>query len=204
MILDGRKLATEIVTDLRNQVAALPIVPRLSIILVGDNPSSLSYVRQKERFCELAGIEFDLRRYPVEISEESLTEEVRKLNKDPKTSGFIVQLPLPAHINGDRVIAEIDPNKDVDGFTVVNMGRLTLGDTTGLIPCTPKGVMHLLEANTVDIRGKNVVMIGKSNIVGKPLALLLSNAGGTVTICHKDTRDLSEFTKNADIIVVAA
>lgn len=169
---------------------------------MGDNAASLSYIKQKRKFSERVGIAFDLRTFNTTISEAELLGEIERLNRDASVSGFIIQLPLPAHIDRDRVIAAIDPRKDVDGFTPENIGELFLG-RDHLASCTPKGIMRLLEVYNIDILGKNVVIIGKSNIVGKPLSLLMMNAGGTVTVCGKETLDVTSFTRQADIVVVA-
>ncbi len=203
MIIDGRSIANTILLDLHKKIENLTIKPKLSVLLVGENPASLSYIKQKERSAIVAGIDFELRQMGVDITEERLIACIHEMNTDVSINGFIVQLPLPKHININTVIEAIDPRKDVDGFTSQNIGKLFLG-TTHLVSCTPKGIMRLLETTNTQIQGKNVVVIGKSNIVGKPLSLLLMNAGGTVTVCHKETRNLEEFTKTADIIIVAA
>ena len=203
MIIDGRSIANAILRDLRMKVEKLTIQPRLSVILVWENPASLSYIKQKERSALISGIDFELRQFPVDTTEGRILDAIQELNRDARVHGFIIQLPLPKHIETNKIIEAIDPRKDVDGFTSQNIGKLFLG-TAQLISCTPKGVMRLLETIGVKISGENIVMVGKSNIVGKPLSLLLMNAWGTVTVCHKDTRNLGEFTKNADIIIVAA
>ncbi|MDD2892213.1 MAG: bifunctional 5,10-methylenetetrahydrofolate dehydrogenase/5,10-methenyltetrahydrofolate cyclohydrolase [Candidatus Gracilibacteria bacterium] len=203
MILDGKSLANTLLVSLREEIQKLPKKPKLSVILVGDNPASLSYIRQKERFAGIVGIDFELRHLSVDITEDALINTIQEMNLDPKVNGMIVQLPLPRHIDTSRIIETIDPQKDVDGFTSQNIGKLFLG-TANLISCTPKGVMRLLREANVKIQGENIVMIGKSNIVGKPLSLLLMNAGGTVTVCNKETKNIKEFTQNADIVIVAA
>ena len=203
MIIDGRTIANDILSDLREKIKKLSVKPKLSVILVGDNPASLSYIRQKERFALIAGIDFELRHLSVDITEDKLIDVIQEMNLNPGVNGMIVQLPLPRHIDVNHIIETIDPRKDVDGFTSQNIGKLFLG-TAELISCTPKGVMRLLKEANVKIQGENIVMIGKSNIVGKPLSLLLMNAGGTVTVCNKETKNVAEFTKNADIVIVAA
>ena len=203
MIIDGRAIANDILTNLQKEVGGLPKKPKLTVILVGENPASLSYIKQKERSAIVAGIDFELRQFHVDMTETELIGVIQELNNNSQVSGIIVQLPLPRHIDVNKIIETIDPRKDVDGFTSQNIGKLFLG-TADLISCTPKGVMRLLKEANVKIQGENIVMIGKSNIVGKPLSLLLMNAGGTVTVCNKDTRNLEEFTQNADIIIVAA
>ncbi len=203
MIIDGRTIANDILSDLREKIKKLSVKPKLSVILVGDNPASLSYIKQKECFALIAGIDFELRHLNVDITEDKLIDAIQEMNLNPGVNGMIVQLPLPRHIDVNRVIETIDPRKDVDGFTSQNIGKLFLG-TAELISCTPKGVMRLLKEANVKIQGENIVMIGKSNIVGKPLSLLLMNAGGTVIVCNKETKNVAEFTKNADIVIVAA
>lgn len=203
MIIDGRSIANNILMDLHEKIEHLPIKPKLSVILVWENPASLSYIKQKERSSIVAGIDFELLKLRVDITEMELIELIQKLNNDGWIHGIIVQLPLPRHIDVNSIIETINPTKDVDGFTSQNIGKLFLG-TAELISCTPKGIMRLLKEVSVKIQGENVVVVGKSNIVGKPLSLLLMNAGGTVTVCNKDTKNLKEFTKNADIIIVAA
>lgn len=203
MILDGKSLANTLLLSLHEEIKKLQKKPKLSVILVGDHPASLSYIRQKERFAGIVGIDFELRHLSVDITENTLIEMIQEMNLDPKVNGMIVQLPLPRHIDTSRIIETIHPQKDVDGFTSQNIGKLFLG-TADLISCTPKGVMRLLKEANVKIQGENIVMIGKSNIVGKPLSLLLMNAGGTVTVCNKKTKNIAEFTRNADIVIVAA
>lgn len=203
MIIDGRKIAKKILSELKIKIEKLPRVPKLTVVLVGDNPSSLSYIRQKRKYALEVGIDFEVLWLPIDTSEKELIATIEKLNNDPSVNGFIIQLPLPSHIQANSVIEAIDPKKDVDGFTSENIGKLFL-DNGQLISCTPKGVMRIFEEIWADLLGKNVVMIGKSNIVGKPLSLLLMNAGATVSVCHKDTKNITYFTKNADIVIVAA
>ncbi|MDD5377073.1 MAG: bifunctional 5,10-methylenetetrahydrofolate dehydrogenase/5,10-methenyltetrahydrofolate cyclohydrolase [Candidatus Gracilibacteria bacterium] len=203
MIIDGRSIAQSICAKLGEEGKTLPRKPKLSVILVGENPASLSYIRQKERFAGIAGIDFELRQLSVDTTENALMDIIHEVNGNRFIDGLIVQLPLPRHIDTNTIIEAIDPRKDVDGFTSQNIGKLFLG-TADLISCTPKGIMRLLETQKTKIQGENIVVIGKSNIVGKPLSLLLMNAGGTVTVCNKDTKDIGIFTQSADIIVVAA
>ncbi|EKD29686.1 MAG: hypothetical protein ACD_78C00317G0004 [uncultured bacterium (gcode 4)] len=203
MIIDGRAIADAILTNLHNEVEKLSIKPKLAVILMWESPASLSYIKQKERSAKVADIDFELRQISINATEWEILHIIHELNKDSEIHGIIVQLPLPKHIDVNTIIEAIDPRKDVDGFTSQNIGKLFLG-IADLVSCTPKGIMRLLETKDIKVRGENIVVIGKSNIVGKPLSLLLMNAGGTVTVCSKDTRNLSEFTKNADIIVIAA
>lgn len=176
MIIDGRSIAKTILQELHEEVKKLPRKPKLLVILVGENPASLSYIKQKEQSALIAGIDFELRHLSVDIAEEKLIEVIQETNLNPGVDGIIVQLPLPRHIDVNRVIEAIDPRKDVDGFTSQNIGKLFLG-TADLISCTPKGIIQLLSESNVKIQGENIVVIGKSNIVGKPLSLLLMNAG---------------------------
>lgn len=203
MIIDGRSIANAILVDLWEKTKKLSKKPKLSVILLGASAASLSYIKQKERSSVIAGIDFELRQMSVDTTEAELIKNIQELNEDNQINGIIVQLPLPHHIDTNTIIETIDPRKDVDGFTSQNIGKLFLG-TTELVSCTPKGVMRLLRESEIKICWENIVMIGKSNIVGKPLSLLLMNAGWTVTVCHKDTKNLEEFTKNADIIIIAA
>ncbi|MDD2916334.1 MAG: bifunctional 5,10-methylenetetrahydrofolate dehydrogenase/5,10-methenyltetrahydrofolate cyclohydrolase [Candidatus Gracilibacteria bacterium] len=203
MIIDGKSIAHSILMEVLEKTKTLTTKPRIVDVLLGDNPASLSYIRQKGRSAEIAGIDFELRQFSADTTEDELLTIVEGLNNDSNIHGFIIQLPLPPHINTNNIIEAIDPRKDVDGFTSQNIGKLFLG-TADLVSCTPKGVMRLLKESDVKIQGENIVMIGKSNIVGKPLSLLLMNAGGTVTVCSKDTKNIAEFTRNADIIIVAA
>jgi methylenetetrahydrofolate dehydrogenase (NADP+)/methenyltetrahydrofolate cyclohydrolase len=203
MIIDGRSIANIFLLELKDKIEKLSKKPKLCVILVGENPASLSYIKQKERSALLTGIDFELRQLGVDTTEKELITLIQEINTDSSIHGLIVQLPLPKHIEANKIIEAIDPQKDVDGFTSQNIGKLFLG-TTDLISCTPKGIMRLLETENIQIDGQNIVVIGKSNIVGKPLSLLLMNAGGTVTVCNKETKNIGEFTKNADIIIVAA
>lgn len=176
MIIDGRSIADTILSDLHEKIKKLSVKPKLSVILVGDNPASLSYIKQKKRSAITAGIDFELRQLSIDVTENELLSVINEINNDAGIHGMIVQLPLPRHIDVNTIIDAIDPRKDVDGFTSQNIGKLFLG-TADLVSCTPKGIMRLLEISDVEIRGKNIVVVGKSNIVGKPLSLLLMNAG---------------------------
>lgn len=203
--IDAKALAAKIKADAAQQAAQLRrqgIVPKLSVILVGEDPASEVYVRGKQRDCEECGIESELLRLPAETSEEQLLAEITRRNADPAVHGILVQLPLPPQIDERRVIEAISPEKDVDGFTPVNVGRLMVGEDC-FLPCTPAGCLELLKAAGAPIAGKRAVVLGRSNIVGKPMAMLLLHEHGTVTICHSRTRDLSEVTRRADILIVA-
>ena len=204
-ILDGKKIAAEIRASVKGETLLLKergIVPGLAVVLVGDNPASKVYVGQKEKGCLEAGFASFLHRLPGGTSQKDLLDLISKLNADPLVHGILVQLPLPDQIDEEKVIAAIKPEKDVDGFSPVNMGRLVAG-MSAIEPCTPKGIMRLLEASGIELAGKEAVVIGRSNIVGKPVALMLLAKSATVTVCHSRTRDLDAHTKRADILVAA-
>lgn len=204
-ILDGKKISAEIRASVKEETARLKergVVPGLAVVLVGDNPASKVYVGQKEKGCLEAGFASFLHRLPETTSQKDLLDLIAKLNGDPLVHGILVQLPLPDQIDEEKVIAAIKPEKDVDGFSPVNMGRLMAG-MAAIEPCTPKGIMRLLEASGIELTGKEAVVIGRSNIVGKPVALMLLAKSATVTVCHSRTKDLAEHTKRADILVAA-
>ncbi|MCK9273140.1 bifunctional 5,10-methylenetetrahydrofolate dehydrogenase/5,10-methenyltetrahydrofolate cyclohydrolase [Candidatus Gracilibacteria bacterium] len=203
MILDGKEVAGKIYEDIKNKINTLEKKPGLGVILVGNSPASLSYISQKEKWAKYVGLNFYLTKLNEDISQDKLEKEIIKFNEDKKISGFIVQLPLPKHINEQKIINLINPAKDVDGFTKENIGKLFLGDNSGLISCTPKGIKRLLEQYNISLVGKNVVIIGRSNIVGKPLSMLFINEGATVTVCNSKTRNIKEYTIIADIVVSA-
>jgi hypothetical protein len=190
--IDGKALAAEVRAEVAQRVAVLRsrgLQPTLAVILVGDNAASMTYVRHKGSDCESVGMRFILDRYPVELTETALLERIEALNADPSVHGILVQLPLPKHIDTHKVIATISPLKDADGFHVQSAGALMIG-LPGFRPCTPYGCMRMLQSAGVDPKGKHAVVIGRSNIVGKPMALLLLQAHATVTICHSATPDL--------------
>lgn len=204
-ILDGKALAAEIRSELKTQVAALAekgVSTALAVILVGDDSASQVYVRNKIKACADTGIRSLEFRMPAETTQQQLLAKIAELNADESVDGILVQLPLPKQINADAVISAIDPAKDVDGFHVANAGALVTGKQ-GFVPCTPFGVMRLIEKSGVNPRGKPAVIVGRSNIVGKPMALLLLAADATVTVAHSCTPDLSAVTRNADILVAA-
>jgi methylenetetrahydrofolate dehydrogenase (NADP+)/methenyltetrahydrofolate cyclohydrolase len=221
MILDGKKIAAEIRAELKAQIAALVAeghrAPKLAIVIVGHNPASETYVNNKLKACAEVGIEAEKIAYEEFISEQTLLQEVHRLNNDPSIDGFIVQLPLPDHMNETRVMSAIDYRKDVDGLTPENVGRTVQG-LPSIISATPRGIRELLARYQIPTEGKHVVVIGRSNIVGKPIAMLLmqrpylslpgmsaaSLGDATVTICHSKTRDLAAICRTADIIIVAA
>ncbi len=205
-IIDGNALAAQVRNAVQQRAAALSArgqSPGLAVLLVGDDPASAVYVRHKANDCEKAGIRSIVDRQPATMSEEALLARIRQWNGDPSIHGILVQLPLPAHIDAQRVIESIAPEKDVDGFHVASAGALVTG-RPGFRPCTPLGCMKMLESIGCDPRGLHAVVIGRSNIVGKPMALLLLQAHATVTICHSATPDLAAHTRRADILVAAA
>ena len=208
-IIDGKKLAAETRAEIARGVAALKektgVVPGLAVILVGDNPASVSYVTAKEKACREAGMLSREIRLPATVPEDELIAEIGRLNADPAIHGILVQLPLPKGFSEKRVIDAIAPEKDVDGFTPVNVGKMLIGDDC-FLPCTPHGIIKLIEVTGMELAGKHAVVIGRSNIVGKPVAVLLSrrNVNATVTLCHTGTKDLAAFTRTADVVVVAA
>jgi methylenetetrahydrofolate dehydrogenase (NADP+)/methenyltetrahydrofolate cyclohydrolase len=204
-IINGTLLSQQLRADVAKRAAALTAKgkqPGLAVILVGENPASQVYVRNKVKACEDNGIHSVLEKYDAEMSEADLLARIDVLNKDPKINGILVQLPLPAHIDAHKVIEAIAPEKDVDGFHISNAGLLMTGQPL-FRPCTPYGVMKMLESIDYPVRGAHAVIVGASNIVGKPQAMLLLQAGATVTICNSKTRDLGHHTRQADIVVVA-
>lgn len=203
--IDGKAIGQEIRNELKEEVASLVaqgVQPGLAVILVGENPASETYVKNKEKSSKEAGMKSVLTKLPETVSEEDLLAEVEKLNQDDTIDGILVQLPLPKHIGENKVIRAISPEKDVDGFHPMNVGKMLIGQET-FLPCTPYGIMQLLERSNVDIAGKHAVIIGRSNIVGKPMGQLLLQKDATVTYCHSRTEDLKKFTQQADILIVA-
>jgi len=204
-ILDGKKISEEIKERIRIEVGRLRengITPGLGVILVGENPASKVYVRNKQKACENVGIYSEEHKLPEATTQEELLSLVERLNRDSKIHGILVQLPLPKHINSDTILNAILPSKDVDGFHPYNMGMLLIGQPI-FIPCTPYGIMKLMEYSNIPIEGKTAVVIGRSNIVGKPVAILLMHKNATVTVCHSKTKDLGEVCRRADILVAA-
>jgi methylenetetrahydrofolate dehydrogenase (NADP+)/methenyltetrahydrofolate cyclohydrolase len=208
-IIDGKVLAANLRTQIAQGVEALKsqrgFVPGLSVILVGDNPASVSYVTAKEKACTEAGMLSREIRLPADITEDELLAKIAELNADPAIHGILVQLPLPKGFDEKKIINSISPDKDVDGFTPVNVGRMMIGEEC-FLPCTPHGIIKLIEFSGMDLDGKHAVVIGRSNIVGKPVAALLARkqTNATVTLCHTGTRDIAAFTRQADVVVVAA
>ena len=209
-IIDGKTISADIKKEIAAEVAGLidkgRRAPHMAAILVGHDGASETYVASKEKNCHSVGITSSVYRYEENISEQALLEVISFLNQDEEIDGFIVQLPLPKHMNVDRIIAAIDPEKDIDGFHPMNMGRLVLGEDT-FIPATPYGIMELLQRSGIDTVGKSCVVLGRSNIVGTPMSLLMSrnnsHANATVTLCHSKTRNLAGITRQADILIAA-
>lgn len=204
-IIDGRALAQSMRQKLKqdvNQLKEQGIVPGLAVILVGNDPASQTYVNNKAKACQEVGIYSEVIRLPQETREAELLEKIEALNHNPAIHGILVQLPLPEHISEDKVIATISPAKDVDGFHPYNAGRLMIGQPE-FIPCTPYGILHMIRSTGESIAGKRAVIVGRSNIVGKPMAMLLLREHATITICHSRTKDLALVTREADILVAA-
>ena len=206
MIIDGKTISLkrkdilkEKIDDLKNQGKR---VPKLVVVIVGDNQASHTYVRNKEIGCAYVGIESEIIRYDASVTQDELVSRINDLNNDDSVDGILVQLPLPKHIDGDVILDLIDPSKDVDGFHPINVAKLFLGQD-GLVPCTPKGMMVLLDEINYDLRGKEVVIVGRSNIVGKPVALLCLQKDATVTIAHSRTADLKKVCQRADVLIAA-
>ncbi|HHY69973.1 MAG TPA: bifunctional 5,10-methylenetetrahydrofolate dehydrogenase/5,10-methenyltetrahydrofolate cyclohydrolase [Firmicutes bacterium] len=204
--MDGKKIASEILDEVRAEVKALSergIIPKLSVILVGDDPASVMYARSKERACKKSGIDYELITFPSDAKEESVLQELERLSVDQSCHGIMVELPLPEHMNKDRIMMAINPLKDVDGINPINRGQM-FTKKTGLFPVTPQSCIEIMKRSGITIEGKNVCLIGRGDTVGKPLIFLLLNENATVTVCHTRTRDLSFHTKRADIVVAAA
>jgi len=204
-IIDGKSLAAAVrasVGPAIEQLAARGRRPGLAVILVGDDPASRIYVRNKVRACEETGLRWELHEYPAGVDEATLLARLAELDRDARVHGILVQLPLPAHLDTQRVLAAISPSKDIDGFHAQNLGALVSGKP-GFVPCTPAGVMRMLESEGVPLAGRHAVVVGRSNIVGKPAALLLLQRDATVTICHSKTVDLAAITRRADVLIAA-
>jgi methylenetetrahydrofolate dehydrogenase (NADP+)/methenyltetrahydrofolate cyclohydrolase len=206
-LLDGKALAAEVKARLKQEVAALPVKPGLAVVLVGNDPASEIYVNSKGKACTEVGMHSEKVVLPESTTEAELLTEIDRLNRAPEIHGILIQLPVPGHIHEDKVLKAVHPDKDVDGFHPVNMG-LFFGNRHAdfpdlLIPCTPKGIMHLIRSTGEEIKGKRAVVIGRSNLVGKPAALLLTYANATVTLCHRNTVDLAAHCRAADILVAA-
>lgn len=205
VLLDGQALAYDIEKDLKNKIQTITAQthkrPKLAVILVGKDPASITYVNMKIKACQRVGMDFDLKTLQEDITEAELLSLIKDYNTDQNISGVLVQLPLPRHIDTKMVLEAIDPNKDVDGFHPLNIGKLCT-QKESFLPATPMGVMRLLEHYHIGIKGKDVAIIGASNIIGKPLSMLMLNAGASVSVCHILTKDISFYTQNADIVCV--
>ena len=204
-ILDGIVFSAEIKEDVKRRVAAMKeqgVIPGLAVILVGDDPASEIYVRNKGKGCEETGMLSRTVKMDASVTQEALEAEIDRLNADPAIHGILVQLPLPRHLDEQAALAKILPEKDVDGFHLINAGRLMTG-SEGVIPCTPKGALYMIRSTGEELSGKEAVVIGRSNIVGKPMAMLLMQENCTVTVCHSRTKNLAEHTRRADILVAA-
>ena len=210
-ILSGKETAQAMRDEMKAEIeklkAAHDLVPGLAVVLIGDDPASMSYVKGKRKACDNVGIYSREYKFPAEYQEEDLLKLIDELNNDPQIHGILVQLPLPKHIDEKKVLNAIDPSKDVDGFHPVNVGKLMIGEGI-FLPCTPHGIQQLLLRNGIEIGGKHVVIVGRSNIVGKPVAMILlqkkEGANATVTVCHTGTKDIGHFTRQADIVIAAA
>lgn len=203
-LIDGTKISREIRESLKAEIAAMATPPGLAVVLVGDDPASATYVGMKEKACHAIGLRSEVIRLPAETSQEELMALIDKLNNDPLVNGILVQLPLPRHLDQMAVFGAVKAEKDVDGFHPVNVGLMNLGlQDEALMPCTPAGVMELLRAIDYDVHGKHAVVVGRSNVVGKPMAAMLLHAGATVTVTHRHTADLGYHTRQADVLVVA-
>lgn len=202
MILDGNSIKSEILENLREEVFSLNLKPKLVVIQVGNDEASNVYIRQKKRMCEFIGYEYELIKLDLDVKTEEILEIIERLNADDLVNGVLVQMPLPSQIDASLVQNAISSLKDVDGLNDINAGKL-FHNKECLCPCTPYGVMELFKRYNISLSGKNAVVVGKSNLVGKPLSMMLLNEGATVSICHSKTKNLSEYTKNADILVVA-
>ncbi|UTR14490.1 bifunctional methylenetetrahydrofolate dehydrogenase/methenyltetrahydrofolate cyclohydrolase FolD [Salipaludibacillus sp. LMS25] len=205
IIISGKELAQEKRRSMKLKTEELKqkgMVPGLAVILAGEDPASQSYVRAKERACKEIGIHSELDEVPATISENELLQKIAELNEADHIHGILVQLPLPDHISEEKVIEAIDPAKDVDGFHPINIGRMMIGQEA-FLPCTPFGIVEMIKSKNIELQGKHVVIIGRSNIVGKPVGQLLLNEHATVTYCHSRTKNMSDYTQKADILVVA-
>lgn len=203
IILDGKQLKEKILIKLEEKLNNFAKKPSLTVILVGDNPASQIYVNNKRKTAEKIGIQSNIIKYPSTVSEKELLDKIHELNKDDSVNAILVQLPLPEHISKEKVINLINPQKDVDGFTPYNFGKLFSGEKPFVYPCTPKGILILLDEYNIELEGKHVVIVGRSNIVGKPLSQMVLNRNATVTICHSHTKNLAEITKTADVLISA-
>lgn len=204
VIMDGKALRDKLLFELKLKIDKFKIKPSLVVILVGEDPASQIYVNNKKKTAEKLGINSEIINYPANISQDVLLDKIEDLNKDETVTAILVQLPLPKHIDKFKVIDTISPEKDVDGFTPDNFGKLFAGEEPYVYPCTPKGILLLLDEYNIELDGRHVVIVGRSNIVGKPLSQMMLSRNATVTVCHSHTQNLSDITKTADILVSAA
>lgn len=203
IILDGKKLRDKIFKDLKAKLDKMNKKPTLAVIIAGDNPASKIYVNNKKKTAENLGINSFITEYPSTVTEEELLSKIKELNSDKNITAILVQLPLPSHINKSKILNSISPEKDVDGLTTYNSGKLFSGEKPFVYPCTPKGILLLLDEYGIELEGKHAVVIGRSSLVGKPVAQMLLNRNATVTICHSKTKNLADITKTADILISA-
>lgn len=203
ILLDGKATSTKILLNLAEKINLLEVKPKLAVIIVGENPASQIYVKLKQKRAEAVGIESLVIPLPEDISQDALLEHIDILNEDSSITAILIQLPLPEHIDVNRVLQRISPHKDVDGFHPINAGLISTGATPSAYPCTPLGIITLLNEYRINIAGKHVVIVGRSNIVGKPLSYMMLEKNATVTICHSKTQNLSAYTKTADILISA-
>ena len=203
IILNGVDLRNQILNDLRMRVEKMPVQPKLAVVLVGDDKASKIYVRNKEKYAAITGIASEIIRFSKDAGEQIIIRKIHELNNDNSITGILVQLPLPEHIDAQKILNSVSPDKDVDGFTDVNIGKMYGTGKDFIIPCTPRGILRLLDEYKINVDGKNVVVIGRSNIVGKPIAHMLMKKNATVTICHSHTQNISKFTQGADVVISA-
>ena len=203
IVMDGVALRNRILDELHNKITCAGLCPMLAAILVGDDAASVVYVHNKEKYATIAGIQTTVVRMPVDVSTENIIDKINELNADKNVTGILIQLPLPEHIDTYRVLNSVAVEKDVDGFTDANIGRMYGAGRDFIVPCTPRGILALLDEYKIDVAGKNAVVIGRSNIVGRPMAHLLMGRNATVTVCHTKTPNIAEFTRRADIVVSA-
>lgn len=204
ILLDGKTISTKILLNLAEKINQLEQKPKLAVIIVGENPASQTYVNLKQKRAQAVGIESVVIPLPEDVTQDALLEHIDILNEDSTITGILVQMPLPEHIDANRVLLRIAPYKDVDGFNPINAGLIATGSTPSAYPCTPLGIITLLNEYKINIAGKHAVIVGRSNIVGKPLSYMLLEKNATVTICHSKTQNLSTYTKTADILISAA
>ena len=203
MILDGKKVSEKILENVKNKVQSMDVKPHLVVILVGEDPASKIYVRNKQKAAEKVGITSSVINFAESITEDELVAKIEELNADPEITGILVQLPLPKHIDKNKIVTVISPKKDVDGFTPENVGKLAIGIEPYFYPATPQGILMLLDEYSINLEGADAVVVGRSNIVGKPMAQMLLQRNATVTACHSYTRDIEEKIKTADILISA-